>query len=343
MLDTKEFTKRVWIAVAITALFTVVLLLLKATFSVLLLVLAGVLIAIFFRGLANMICRKTNWKSGLCLTISIIGTFLLLAGLFWLIGAKVAAQAQQLTEEFPKIIDNARQQLSQHPLGQKLITEVSSPESAGKAKKLAASFFNSSFGLLGDVYIVLLLGIFFTVAPSSYTKGMILLVPPAGRKRAEEVVATLGDNLKKWLKGKIFAMFVVFVLTAIGLAIIGVPLWLVLALIAGLLNFIPNFGPLLAIIPAALVALLEGPVVAAIVVGLYILIQTVESSVITPSIQKKLVEMPPALIIIAQLLVAPLTGVWGLILATPIILIIMTLVKQLYIEKKDATGKTNKS
>ena len=90
-------------------------------------------------------------------------------------------------------------------------------------------------------------------------------------------------------------MFVVFVLTSIGLLIIGVPLWLVLAIIAGLLNFIPNFGPLIAMIPAVLVGLLQGPQTALLIAGLYMLVQFLESNLITPTVQQKLVSIPPAL------------------------------------------------
>ncbi len=109
-------------------------------------------------------------------------------------------------------------------------------------------------------------------------------------------------------------------------------MWLVLALIAGLLNFIPNFGPLIAMIPAVLIALMQGPSTAAIVAGLYIVIQVVESNFITPMVQQKLISIPPALIISAQLLISPLTGGWGLVLATPLMLIVMILVQELYLK-----------
>ncbi len=145
----------------------------------------------------------------------------------------------------------------------------------------------------------------------------------------------IGNNLKKWLKGKIFAMFVVFVLTSIGLLIIGVPLWLVLALIAGLLNFIPNFGPIIAMLPAVLVGLLQGVDTALYIAGLYLLVQLLESNFITPTVQQKLVSIPPALILIAQLIISPLTGGWGLVLATPLMLIVMLLVQDLYIKPRD--------
>jgi len=115
----------------------------------------------------------------------------------------------------------------------------------------------------------------------------------------------------------------------------GVPMAFTLALIAGLLNFIPNFGPLIAMLPAVLVAQMQGSTTALLVAGLYILVQVLESNVITPQIQKKLINIPPALIIIAQLFMGVLTGGWGLLLATPLMLIIMMVVQELYLKKQE--------
>jgi predicted PurR-regulated permease PerM len=123
------------------------------------------------------------------------------------------------------------------------------------------------------------------------------------------------------------------ILTGISLSIL--PMWLALAIIAGILNFIPNFGPLIAMIPAVLVALMQSSATAAIVAGMYIVIQVVESNFITPMVQQKLISIPPALIIMAQLLISPLTGGWGLVLATPLMVIIMILVQELYVNERD--------
>jgi predicted PurR-regulated permease PerM len=329
-----SFQKKVWITGGIFALIVVSLLLIKATFSVFLLILAGVLIAVFFRGLSGLICRKTKWKEGVCLAISVIGMLLLAAGLFWLIGAKVQSQVTELSDSLPTTIEHAKQQLNQNPIGKKIVDKASSPGSVKKAQAVAGSFFRSTFGVFGDIYVILFLGIFFTVSPQVYKKGIVKLVQNHGKQTADDILNKLGTNLKKWLKGKIFAMFVVFVLTAIGLLIIGVPMWLVLALIAGILNFIPNFGPLMALIPAVLVALMQGPTTAALVAGLYIAVQVAESNFITPLVQQKLISIPPALIIIAQLLIAPLTGGWGLVLATPVMVIMMVLIQELYIKRQ---------
>lgn len=328
-----NYTKKVWIAGGIIAFITVILLLLSAVFSVLLLVLAGALIAIYFRGLSALICRKTKWKNAVCLTISIAGTLLFIAALFWLIGAKTSQQINELSNTLPAAFEKAKADLMQTDIGRKIISTASSHQSAEKLKKTAGKFFQSTFGVLGDIYVVLFIGIFFTASPKTYTKGIIKLLPDNGKTKAENILNNIGNNLKKWLKGKIFAMFVVFILTAISLVVLGLPMWLVLALIAGILNFIPNFGPLIAMIPAVLVALTQNPTTALIVAGVYILIQVIESNFITPTVQQKLIKIPPALIIIAQLLIAPFTGGWGLILATPLMVVIIVLIKELYVKQ----------
>lgn len=331
-----SFPKKVWITCGIAALMVVLLLLLKQTFSVLLLILAGSLIALFFRGVASLIERKTKWKPGLCLFLSVFTSLLILILLLWLIGSKVAAQATELSNTLPATVEKAKSSLNQTPLGKKLVEKISSPQSLQKAKQIAGTLFRSTFGVLGDMYVVLFIGLFFTVSPQLYKKGIIKLAPPKGKRKTELVLEQMGTNLQKWLKGKLFAMLVVFILTAVGLAIIGIPMWLTLALLAAILNFIPNFGPLIAMVPAVLVALMQGPQTAMFVAGLYIVVQVAESNFITPSIQKKLIEIPPAIIIIAQLFMGVLTGGWGLILATPLVVIIMVIVQETYIKNQEA-------
>lgn len=334
-----NFQKKVWITILISAAVVMLLLFFYAAFSVLLLVLAGSLIAVFFRAVSTKIERITNWKSGICVTISIITTLLILAGLFWLIGAKVQEQTIELSETLPKTISQAKTWLNKSEFGEKILSGAFSETSMKKTQQFASDFFQSTFGVLGDLYVVLFIGIFFTISPQIYIKGFVQLIPVKGQKTAQQVLNKLGEQLRKWLKGTLFSMLTVFVLTAIGLAILGMPLWLVLAVLAGLLSFIPNFGPLLAIIPAVLLAFSESPKMALLVACLYILIQFVESNFITTAIQKKLTNLPPALILIAQLFMGVLTGAWGLVLAIPITLIVIVLVQELYINKRSEPPK----
>ncbi len=331
----KNFEKRVWIAASIVALFVILLWIIKVTFNVFLLILAAALIALFFRGLSGLIHRKTKISDKLSLAIAIIGSLLLMALFFWFAGNRVQQQVAELTKTLPQTIDHFKSQLNQSALGQQVVEKISS-QNMGKASPAIQSFFKSTFGVLGDIYVVLFLGIFLTVSPKTYVDGFIKLIPTNAKAKTKEVINNVGSTLTKWLKGQLLAMLIVAVLTAIGLTIVGIPMAFALALIAGLLNFIPNFGPLIAMIPAVLVALMQGVNSALIVAGLYIFIQMIESNLITPQIQKKMISMPPALIIIAQLFMGVLTGGLGLILATPLTAILMVVIQETYVKKQDA-------
>jgi predicted PurR-regulated permease PerM len=331
----KNFEKRVWIAASIVALFVILLWIIKVTFNVFLLILAAALIALFFRGLSGLIHRKTKISDKLSLAIAIIGSLLLMALFFWFAGNRVQQQVAELTKTLPQTIDHFKSQLNQSALGQQVVEKISS-QNMGKASPAIQSFFKSTFGVLGDIYVVLFLGIFLTVSPKTYVDGFIKLIPTNAKAKTKEVINNVGSTLTKWLKGQLLAMLIVAVLTAIGLTIVGIPMAFALALIAGLLNFIPNFGPLIAMIPAVLVALMQGVNSALIVAGLYIFIQMIESNLITPQIQKKMISMPPALIIIAQLFMGVLAGGLGLILATPLTAILMVVVQETYVKNQDA-------
>jgi predicted PurR-regulated permease PerM len=219
------FEKKVWRASAIVALLVIVLWLLKATFNVLLLVLAGALIALYFRGLADTLNRKLHVPQKGSLALSVIGSLLLLIGFFWFAGNRVQQQAAELSETLPSAVATFKQQLSQNSIGQKILQKAESGNSTKKAAGVARQFFRSTFGVLGDVYVVLFLGIFFTVSPKLYVDGFLRLVPPQGKAKAKGVVQVIGTSLSKWLKGKLFAMLVVAILTLIGLLSLGHSRW----------------------------------------------------------------------------------------------------------------------
>lgn len=329
-----DFRKKVWIAASIIALIVVVLLLLKAVFSVLLLVLAAALIALYFHGLSGLLARKFNIPPKLSLAISITGSLLLLVVFLWFAGERISQQAADLGDTLPAAFEKLKERVDDDPLGNRIVERFSQEDNSKRITAFLRSFFKTTFGVLGDIYVVFFLGIFFTASPGIYKKGLISLVPKSGRLEAEDVINRIALTLTKWLKGMLFSMIVVFVLTAIGLAILGVPLWLVLALIAGLLSFIPNFGPLIALIPALLIGFSDSSTTALLILGLYLLVQALESNLITPKIQKKLINLPPAMIIVAQLIMGILTGGWGLVLATPLAAMLIVLVQQLYVNRQ---------
>lgn len=138
-------------------------------------------------------------------------------------------------------------------------------------------------------------------------------------------------TLRNWLSAQLLAMTLVGVLTGLGLWLAGVPLAFALGLIAGLLAFIPNIGPVIAVAPALLLAMPEGSTTLMIVLAIYLGVQALESYVVTPLIQQEKVSLPPALIIAVQLLFGVLFGILGLALATPIAAALMTIISLVYL------------
>ncbi len=328
------FKKKLWIAGGIFSFIILSLLLFKAIFSVLLLVFAGVLIAIYFYGVAGLFQRYFHWPAKLSIILSVVLNILLLAGFFWFIGARIQQQVAQLSDTLPATIENAKTRIGENPVGRKLLEKYGSSGNSSKTLAAAGSFFSSSFGILSDLYIVILLALFFTASPGLYRKGIISLLPVKAKEKGDEVLTKIRGILTKWLKGQIIGIFVIAILTGIGLLIIGMPLVLTLSLTAGLLNFIPNFGPVIALVPAVLIAFMQGTTTALIVAGMYTLVQIFQSAVSQPLVQKKMANIPPALTIVAQVGMGTLGGFWGVLLATPTIAILMVIVQELYVNRQ---------
>jgi predicted PurR-regulated permease PerM len=327
-----HFSKKVWIVGGILSFIAVMLLLFKALFSILLLSLAAILVAVYFRGCASILHRNLNWSIKLCTFLSVILNLMLLVGFFWFAGAQLKQQISQLSDTIPKTIQDVKSQLNSSALGSKVVGYLDSSGSTLKMKTIGKKFFSSSFGVLSDLYILLLLSIFFTADPMLYKKGIVHLLPPKAKDKGAKLLDELVVVLKKWLKGQIIGFFIIAVFTGIGLWIVGMPVILTLALIAGLLNFIPNFGPIVALIPGVLLALMQGPTTAVIVAGIYIFVQILQSAVSQPLIQQKMVSIPPALTIFAQVAFGMLAGFWGVLMATPIVALLIKIVNRLYVE-----------
>ncbi|MFI2744550.1 AI-2E family transporter [Zhouia sp. PK063] len=328
------YKQKIRYAISITTFVVLLILFIFKTIIPILLIFAGILIALFFTGLSDHLQAWTHWKKWLTKTIVLLVTILVVIGAFWLIGASLQQQYTEFQEVIPKTIANAKTHLEDSSIGQHILESISSDDSKQKVEQFIGSFFKSSFGIIGNLYVVLFIALFFTISPHAYLNTTLKIVPEVHQDKALSIAEKLKTQLRHWITGKLCSMAIVAILTAIGLAIMGMKLWLVLAIIAGLLSFIPNFGPVLALIPAILVGLLDSPQTTILVIGLYLLVQLIESNMLTPLIQQQLIKFPPAVILIAQLFMGILIGGWGLLLATPITVVGTVLMNELYLQPR---------
>jgi predicted PurR-regulated permease PerM len=191
---------------------------------------------------------------------------------------------------------------------------------------------STTVGVVTSVVVVLFVGLFAAIDPGLYARGMVKLFPRQRQPRIRQVIAAVDHTLHWWIAGQAITMVVIGTLTGVGLWILGVPLALLLGVLAALLNFIPTFGPVIAFIPAALLALTQSPATFAYVLILWLIAQNLEGHVLTPLIQRRTVDLPPVLTILAQVIFATLFGVIGVVVAAPMTAVLLVIIKMLYVE-----------
>lgn len=334
----RTFAQKVFVTVGIVFLAALFLALVYFTIDILLLIFSAILIAIFLRGLAIPISVRFGFAEGWAVLGVSAVLVLILLGAVALLTPSVAEQIQILRIKLPESARQASDYVATFSWGQALIRQMPSADSVMEkidtAKLITGvgGVFSSTVGAIGNFFIVILLAVYLAAEPRVYSSGIVRLFPLTSRARASEVFESMGETLRWWLIGKIGSMVFIGVLTWIGLSIIGVPLALTLGLIAGLLSFIPNFGPIISALPALLLAFINSPVTVLYVLGLYVGVQLIESNLVTPFIERKTVELPPALTIVFQLIFGVMLGALGLVLATPLLAVVMVAVQMVYLE-----------
>ena len=205
-------------------------------------------------------------------------------------------------------------------------------EGVSGAKRYLKSFVTSTFAAVAGLLLVVFLAIYTSVDPDTYHNGLMHLFPHRARARAGEVLSSMATVLRKWLVTQLIAMAAIGLVTTGVLLLLGVKAALPLGVLAGLLEFIPTIGPVLSAVPAILMAFVDSPQ-KALTVGLaYVGIQFLENHILIPLLMKEGVDIPPALTIVAQALMAMLFGFLGLLVAVPLLAAATVAVKLLYVE-----------
>lgn len=336
MTGDHNFTSRIVLAVGITTLAIFLSLLLWYAADVLLLAFAGILLAIFLRSLSDWVSEITPLSGGWSLGVVVVGLISILTIGIWLLAPGVADQIDELQKKLPQSVRQLERHVESYEWGRKALAQVPNANELvpDKADVLARvrGVFSTTFGAIANFFIIIFIGLYVAAEPRLYSDGLIRLVPLNRRQRAREVLDEVGSTLRWWLIGKVASMIVVGVSTVVGLWLLDIPLALTLGLLAALLTFIPNVGPILSVVPAMLLALMQSPMQALYVALLYLGIQTVESYFLTPLMQKRTVSLPPALTIFTQVLFGVMVGSLGFVLATPLTAAAIVMVKMLYIQ-----------
>jgi predicted PurR-regulated permease PerM len=335
--------------------------------ATLFLIFAGMLLGVALNAMTNMLGRVIRLPHALRLTIVCLVLAGLLSGVVFLGGATIARQATVLSDTIKSQLINVKAFLERNGIDTSYFDLGNSPPASGAssvpatpgtaathnlpgADALASSggaIVSQTFKLLlgtvsavGNFFIVLFLGLTFAAQPSIYRTGLLFMVPARHRARATVIVDRIGDTLERWLIAQILTMAVVFLVTWIGLAAIGIQSSFILGIQAGLLAFIPTVGALIAGLIVVLASLASGWVAALSAFILFLGVHALESYVLTPIIQRQALDIPPATLFAFQILLGVVFGIWGLALALPLMAIAKVMIDYFKAEETPSDSAT---
>jgi predicted PurR-regulated permease PerM len=297
------------------------------------LVFAAIVIGAIFDTIANFLCRKTHIPRGFALMLSVVGLFAIFFGAFVLFGSQLAAQIDTIQETIPAAIQNVEAFLDLYGWGER-VREFSAVSSDDVSRILsqAGGYALAAGSGLADFLLIVVGAIFLASDPATYRRGLLLLFPKRAVKTVDQTMDDVTQGLRGWMLGQSVSSLVIVALTWAGLSFLDVPASGGLALIAGLLDVIPMIGPVIAGIPAVLLAFTVSPMVALWTILLYLIIQQLQGNFLQPMIQKQAVNVPPAVLLFAVIAAGLLFGFMGVLLAAPLTVVVFVVVQRIYVK-----------
>jgi predicted PurR-regulated permease PerM len=297
--------------------------------------LIALLLAIIIHVPARALSRWIPFRVSFALTVLVL--LASVAGLLVVLIPQIVDQVSILASQLPQAFDSltdwleARTGVTRDGQIARGIEEQFS-DFLGRFVPLA---FNIVSVIIGS-FAVLILAIFLAVQPEIYRDLLIRITPPQSRPRAARVYDEAGRSLRNWVIGKAITMVAVGIVTWIGLTLFEIPGAIALAALAALFEFVPNFGPTIAATPAVIAAFAISPATALYVAIFYFALQQLQSAVTVPLVERKAVDIPPAALLIWQLMLAVGFGILGLFVATPLLAIIVVIGRIMYLEPVEA-------
>ena len=326
-----DFFKKTSIVVAVAALPFLVWYL----FGVVLMTIGAVIFAMLIRLGAQPFRRWLSVPEPVALVISGLGIVAIIGGTGYLFGSRIGGEFQDIVRRVGAASSDIQAFLQNAPLGKFALDHAAGSDLS--VTDMLSGFLKISSSLLEAVVIMVISGAYLAAQPALYRNGLIWLFPPASHARAAEIIDSIGEALRLWLVGQLIEMVIIGVLAAVAVWLIGVPSSVALGLIAGIGEFIPYLGPLLAAIPAVLVALSKSPEAALWTGVAYLIIHQIEGNLIAPLIQRRMVAIPPAVMLLGIVAITWLFGSVAIVFAAPIVVVIFAAVSLLYV--RDTLGE----
>jgi predicted PurR-regulated permease PerM len=323
--DLHDYAGRVLIAVALVALVALAIHLR----SVIVLAFGSVLLAVAVRTVANALRSASGMPERAALATVVLGAVAALTIGIALLGDPIGAQFAAVREALPGAVEATSRWLNSHAVGLWLLSWWDEANADFEWTKLAGLFGNA-VGALGSALLMIVIGLYLAADPELYRRGLLRLLPRGVRPRVQHALGEAGHGLARWLLGQAVAMVLVGTMTAIGLALIGMPLALPLGIIAGVLEFVPFFGAIAAGTLTVLLAFAQGAPQAGYAALVCIFVQQFEGYVIQPFVQRWAIALPPALGLVSVIAFGVLFGGLGVLLAVPLMVVLMILVQELY-------------
>ncbi|MGE5722989.1 MAG: AI-2E family transporter [Sphingomonadales bacterium] len=318
----------------ILAIFAGGVILLWRMSDLLILVFGAIVIGLLLRVIAEPIARWTGFGPRISLMLSVASIVLLSGMLVGFFGAQIRMQFSDLVSRLPQAWIDFENLLSRYPFGSHLLDALrqSTPAGPTVVGRLSDLLLTVGSGL-ADLLLLAIGAIFFAAQPDVYRGGFLKLFPAESRPLVGEVLDDCGGALRLWLRGQLFSMIVVGLLTWAGLALAGVPSAFALGAIAAIAEVIPYVGPIVSAVPGLLLALLVSPETVGWAFLVYLVVQQTEGNLIQPLVQKHVVTLPPAVTLFAMVAAGLLFGFIGLVFAAPASVVAYVLIKRLWVRE----------
>ncbi|UNK78805.1 AI-2E family transporter [Sphingopyxis granuli] len=316
LVRTEMLKASVWLGLALLIGACIILI------QPILLIFAGIVMASMLDGGARLLGRVLPIARSWRLLIVCLGIVAFMAWAILFAGSQIADQAAALQQVVMAQIDRVAAWASEHGMGNlEIDTKTVTDNLAGTVGRVTAAL-GTVFGALTSLVMIMVLGIFLAIEPRLYERGVAWMLPMKAREDFYITTARMGFTLRRLMAGRLLGMVVEGIGTWLACLAVGIPMAVLMGLLTGLLAFIPNIGAIVSGVLLVLVGFSAGVDTGLWAIAIYFFVQTVDGYLIVPMVAKQTVDLAPALVLAAQILLGTLLGILGLFLADPIVAMI---------------------